>query len=1282
MTFTSPVTLILGSNGSGKTTIIECLRNATTGDLPPGQGKVFINDPKLNCEAEVNAQIKLLFRDVRGRQNVVTRSFSLKQNKTNTTFKTVDTALVQHAADGSKLHVTPKCMDVSATVTDLLGVPRAILDNVIFCHQSDSNWPLSEGQQLKTKFDNIFAATQYLKLLDSIRQLKKEYDGEVQVLNKTIVHLAKNKERAEEYENEIKQCTRQLEESKSGSDEAERNLAEVMKTWEEIEKKEERMREIKTDLKVEEDQLEGMRSQCERIVKNLKEIYSGSTAELKQEIENFGVHVEREKASLDGVQSASRQLALRVNQLMDDRNKLLPLLGQLKSEKNATETATKALEAHMDRLKDKLALRLLLPKEGPVGEKVSLVLSELSEKVKDVQQELEESKKKHDAQAKEHQDCIDRLRDQKSKCEQKLESAQKQIVENQKEVMHIRRELLQAETYCSKIRGYENEIRDLQSKLDGLEAEFPSDTLREKIDSNQKLKDELRQKLEPLSRELVDMQKYSAEQAEIEHVRRELDEKKQSLESSKNEARSKFEELLGGFPSSNYTEKVKGKVKSVEHEVDALRSDVNKLQASVSSMDTRRKMLEEDLKKKEAEFEKMRRKIVSVCGSENLDDSIAELNLEITQLRDEKGCLTGSEFMFRRYISRIKKENPCCPLCKRSFEEARDACKLASDLEEKIKIIPDELRRMKKEISEKESSYNDMQRLKGDEEKMLRLKNVELPELKGKIEKITLEAEKSRKLRAEKEEQLDLKVFDLEMARSLAGEAETLDRLESEVASFLRKLSAKSPSVRRFVPGRTAEVVAKEIKDFNKRVKELDDVVSTYRAKLEECQQLKMSLSEVQSAKLALESKMKEESLLRDRKTKLESENVALKESEASLSKEKDGFERMLRQAVQTKEKAAKESEDHLDELRRAINTRGAEKEELRKSFAGIEAFSKSGKLERLREVQLELSTFQDKIDDLERQKGEKDASIAQLQKKLSNEELHERELKDNLQLRELQVEKARREARVRQIEEQLNSLEVRNLQLEKNRTAEKIRKLRQERDFYDGRRREFQVKIDAAKRELAGHFKGAKKEYVQELCKRKLKERLSKEQDMYYRAVNYAVLRYHEQKMKDINKVIRQLWQETYSGSDIDYIKVKTEGDDKGIASSKRTYNYRVVMVKGSVEQDMRGRCSAGQKVMASIIIRLALAETFCHNCGILALDEPTTNLDRKNIRGLAIALANIIKERMSQKNFQMIIITHDEEFLRMLSQRLPMSEHFYKVEKCDWGFSRLTKCQLSSIM
>lgn len=51
---------------------------------------------------------------------------------------------------------------------------------------------------------------------------------------------------------------------------------------------------------------------------------------------------------------------------------------------------------------------------------------------------------------------------------------------------------------------------------------------------------------------------------------------------------------------------------------------------------------------------------------------------------------------------------------------------------------------------------------------------------------------------------------------------------------------------------------------------------------------------------------------------------------------------------------------------------------------------------------------------------------------------------------------------------------------------------------------------------------------------------------------------------------------------------------------------------------------CVLKSQVLASLIIRLALAETFCLNCGILTLDEPTTNLDEENIESLANQLAS----------------------------------------------------------
>jgi len=163
----------------------------------------------------------------------------------------------------------------------------------------------------------------------------------------------------------------------------------------------------------------------------------------------------------------------------------------------------------------------------------------------------------------------------------------------------------------------------------------------------------------------------------------------------------------------------------------------------------------------------------------------------------------------------------------------------------------------------------------------------------------------------------------------------------------------------------------------------------------------------------------------------------------------------------------------------------------------------------------------------------------------------------------------------------------------------------------------------------------------------------------IYYDALDQALQSYHSRKLNEINKIIKELWQVIYKGQDIEIIQLES-GIDATAGKATKSYNYRVVMKKGNVVLDMRGRCSAGQRVLASIVIRLALAETFCLNCGILALDEPTTNLDEANKQGLAVALARIICARKRQQNFQLICITHDEEFVRAMKEQLSQNSEF----------------------
>ena len=69
-------------------------------------------------------------------------------------------------------------------IPEMLGMSRAIIENVILCHQDESNWPLSDvallaedddqSHELKKRFDSIFESTYYTKSLEAIQKERKE----------------------------------------------------------------------------------------------------------------------------------------------------------------------------------------------------------------------------------------------------------------------------------------------------------------------------------------------------------------------------------------------------------------------------------------------------------------------------------------------------------------------------------------------------------------------------------------------------------------------------------------------------------------------------------------------------------------------------------------------------------------------------------------------------------------------------------------------------------------------------------------------------------------------------------------------------------------------------------------------------------------------------------------------------------------------------------------------------------------------------------------------------
>ena len=189
-------------------TIIECLKLASTGDLPPNvrSGQNFIHDPKVAGEAEVKAQIRMRFKAPVKGSFMVIRNFSLSQKRDKLTFKSLDSTLSIWNPEINDFNAIPHtCSNINQEVPFSMGVNKAILENVIFVHQEESNWPLDDGKAIKQRFDDIFAATKYTKALEDFKKLKNKQQTEAREKRLELETLRNLRDQANLHKNTIKE---------------------------------------------------------------------------------------------------------------------------------------------------------------------------------------------------------------------------------------------------------------------------------------------------------------------------------------------------------------------------------------------------------------------------------------------------------------------------------------------------------------------------------------------------------------------------------------------------------------------------------------------------------------------------------------------------------------------------------------------------------------------------------------------------------------------------------------------------------------------------------------------------------------------------------------------------------------------------------------------------------------------------------------------------------------------------------------------------------------------
>ncbi|KAH9680397.1 DNA repair protein RAD50 [Citrus sinensis] len=1287
ITFFRPLTLIVGPNGAGKTTIIECLKLSCTGELPPNarSGHSFIHDPKVAGETETKGQIKLRFKTAAGKDVVCIRSFQLTQKASKMEYKAIESVLQTiNPHTGEKVCLSYRCADMDREVPALMGVSKAILENVIFVHQDEANWPLQDPSTLKKKFDDIFSATRYTKALEVIKKLHKDQAQEIKTYKLKLENLQTLKDAAYKLRESISQDQEKTEALKN-------QMQELEKSIQDIDAKIHHTELTLKDLRKMQDQISTMTARRSTLFEQQQKQY----AALAEEIEDTDEELKNWKNNFEGIVAKRESDISKLEREKNDMDTKIKFLEQNIDAYTAEITnLLSEAGAHMSRMneRDSTIQKLFarhnlgsLPNAPFSNEAALNFINRIRSRLSDLERDLEDKKKSDELALKmawdSYLDANDRWKNIEAQKQAKMEikaGILKHIKEKENERDSF--ELQISNLNLSHIDERENKMRiEVERKTNQLaEREF-------EINIRQKQSElfAIDQKIKALNREKDVLAGDSEDRVKLALKKAELENHKKKHKKIIDEYKDKIRDVLKGrLPLDRDLKKeITQALRALLTEFDDLSSksreadkEVNMLQMKIQEVTDNLSKHRKDVDSKkrfiESKLESLNQQIFSIDTYQKVLDSAKEKR---DVQKSKYNIADGMRQMFDPF-ERVARAHHVCPCCERPFS-AEEEDEFVKKQRVKAASSAEHMKVLSLESSNADSYFQQLDKLRMVYEEYVKLSKETIPVAEKNLHELTEELNQKSQAFDDVLGVLAQIKADKESVEALVQPVETADRLFQEIQLWQKQVDDLEYMLDSRGQGvRTMEEIQLELSGSLSTKDNLQNELEKLR---DEQRYMENDLSNIQirwhtlreenvkAANTLRDVKKAEEELehLMEEKGQLDLDEKLLAEASGPLSKEK---EKLLSDYNDLKVKLNREYEEQAEQK---INFQ-QEIEMLLKIASKIKEYALNlryydlRKDERFKELQEKKSQSESEVKSCKIRTDEILVELDRFKDIVRNQDQIRRNIEDNLNYRETK-------AKVDKFASEIESLEERVLKIGGVSTFEtELGKHLLERDRLlsevnrcQGTMSVYQTNISRNKIDLKqAQYKDIDKRHFDQLIQLKTTEMANKDLDRYYNALDKALMRFHTMKMEEINKIIRELWQQTYRGQDIDYIRIHSDSEGAGT----RSYSYKVLMQTGDAELEMRGRCSAGQKVLASLIIRLALAETFCLNCGILALDEPTTNLDGPNAESLAAALHRIMEDRKGQENFQLIVITHDERFAQLIGQR-QHAEKYYRVAKDD---------------
>ena len=1322
---------------------------ATAGTLPPlsSNGKTFINDPKITGSTEIKGSIKLKFVTPRNKDVLIVRNFQLSLKKNKYEFKRLEQVLKSINSNGELVTINSTCMDTDKQVPLLMHASKAILENVIFCHQEEINWPFSESGNLKKVFDEIFDTAKYTKALDDLKEIGKKFKEKTKDLKNQLELIQKDVDNYKRIQKNIEFSNSKINELTVIGEKLDEEYQDKKKDLEKLLNIEKQYTQYQNGVNMAKTKRDEKLIQMKNILDDpIFEDYTKDEMVYHNYIKNYQ---ENEKLKKEGNSQNNekhnkliflRDEISKINKIKSDIEK--NMIKKEQTYKNFVSNKKEVLlelknlnefedinmnNISIENMTNNMIMSILNKykadletDENTLDEKLKQFISKVTEK----ENELQVNKQLYENKIKE----IDGLNTQKNELvkmlnnidfnSQKLTDIEKLLQSEEKKLNSINYDIKQCQNNILALENSSSEIKLKKNNL-GLQ------NLEEKADFTM-LKfqiEKLKQMNGTYNKSMVEYIKIINKINQIFNA---------NLSYDKNHICNNINDIVIF---------IENKKKNIIEEKQKIRENNLRINLEIeqnNNLIKQKKTYIENLKKE-------KENIISQIQSNFKESGIFfEDSNDLSQIYNLKSCVekeisSNDKIIFssnfetdflNEYIVYIK-ENKKCKICKSSLDE-KYINNLTKEKKKEIESINSNIEKNKKKLEKNNktlnliNSFNDIfTKLKNIVEEIEKEEN-NMKEISFKIKDLITkktEFENSSKTKTE----LLLSMEEITNNKSTDENIYKLKNLKEEIILSIKDLCnhlgfpcTEEPEI-----NETVEIIVKmgdtvnQVLEMNKELinngNKINELNHNITDKLNEIPAIDINIKKLQNEKneiLALkdENEIKKRIKYIDDQINLQNGEKLNLENEREKSQLKIIQEKISQWLIKNKYiydelyKSLKEDIKNNNENNNNDNTNNTDNntenknkdlddvlmdlDEDNESKKKVDK-NKSNNNKDKENINID-ELYEEIINNLNKKKSGLDSQLMLYNKELEELSGEAKEIEDQKKQEQIKKNIYNNNYILFKIKSDLIKLEQfikehegklkdgSKLATIKITLTKKVEELSNTINKNIGKIEELKNNLNRLTQELKnGAYTNIEKKYNKLKLNYIASIQTQKEIENYHEALDQSLLKYHGRRMEEINKLINYYWSMTYKGKDIKSIEIKSDFEK---SAKTRNYNYRIVFfTAGGHGLDMRGRCSAGQKILASIIIRLALAETFCNNCGILCLDEPTTNLDENNSKSLAKALREIIQSRSEDQNFQLIVITHDPVFVDLLGS--DYCDNFWHVSKNKENFSTLSLKPINSI-